>query len=173
MKNMYKKFFLTVIILFFGMTTLSVFAQKITKPVTQLDVPKDNKKKDPVKKKPQGTTSPKGSPAVAQLNEIKVIPCAGDLVERAQIIRNIISSSPAFKVKSFTEESNPVPQRAVDRLPNKITIRYFHPKNEANAKGLKTLLVAQGFDSNALDIENMMQAIGGTIPNYIEIWTKW
>ncbi|MCU7551415.1 hypothetical protein OCK74_19995 [Chitinophagaceae bacterium LB-8] len=115
---------------------------------------------------------PQGSSIIANLNEIRVIPCTRNLADRARTIKNIVRASSAYNVRSFTEESNPVPQKAIDRLPSAITIRYFHPNDEAKAKGLKTLLASQGFNNNSIGIEDMSSVMGSTMPNYIEIWTK-
>ncbi|GAB3959447.1 hypothetical protein GCM10028805_55580 [Spirosoma harenae] len=114
-----------------------------------------------------------------ELDEIKFIPAdsssaaRADLSVKADSAKSIISGSPLFKVKNYTKETNPIPQVAIDRLPNETTIRFFHPDDEAKAVALKTLLVEKKlYPEPSISIESMLSKIKKTIPNYIEIWIR-
>lgn len=106
------------------------------------------------------------------LNEIRIIPCTGSLAEKAKTIRNIISSSVNFKVGNYTMETKPVPQKAVDSVPNIITVRYFSQDDESKANAVKKILASQGYSINSITVQNMLYKMKQPIPKYIEIWTR-
>jgi hypothetical protein len=115
---------------------------------------------------------PGNSYVTVNLNEIKMIACSNASVDRARTIKNIISLSKSFSIDKYTEESSPVPQKAIDRLHSLITIRYFDEGDESKAESIKNLLALQGYKSNDITVENMISMMSSKIPNYIEIWTK-
>ncbi|GAA4318769.1 hypothetical protein [Flaviaesturariibacter amylovorans] len=116
---------------------------------------------------------PGGSaPAVTELKEIRFIPCTMDVTDKANTLRQLMSKSSAIRAASFTMETKPVPTKVADKFSVPVTIRYFADNDEAKANGLKKLLVAEGYDDDAINVENMVAVMGSTIPDYIEVWTK-
>jgi len=117
-----------------------------------------------------------GRPQTASLtldiDQIRLIPCASTLADRSRSIQKIIAGSASFKIHTFSEESEPIPQKAIDSVPNLITIRYFHHDDEVKANGLKKLLANQGYNNNSITVQDMTKKVNKFIPNYIEIWTK-
>ncbi len=65
-------------------------------------------------------------------------------------------------------DNNIPPQRALDRLPSKITIRYFD-KKDMNKVTLLHSLIAHLYDNSTISIEDMTQYFSRAIPNYIEL----
>ncbi len=68
-------------------------------------------------------------------------------------------------------DNNIPPQRALDRLPNKITIRYFD-KKDMNKVTLLHSLIAHLYDNSTISIEDMTPYFSQAIPNYIELWIQ-
>ena len=106
------------------------------------------------------------------LDEIRLIPCGSGKIATLHNIKNSINNNAAFDIGIYTEENEPVPQNAVNNLPNDYTIRYFHPDDEAKAKDLKEFLTTKGYASSNITVENMLSRMTRTYPNYIEIWYK-
>ncbi len=109
---------------------------------------------------------------VVELDEIRLVPCSNNTVYDLHQMKQIVKNNPNFDVTYYTEEDNPVPQKAINNLPNIYTIRFFHPDDEAKANDLKNMLVASGYADRDISIENMLPRMSKTYPKYIEIWKK-
>jgi hypothetical protein len=107
------------------------------------------------------------------LAEIRLIPCSEVRRSALREMKNWIRNSSDFSVKEFSEEGDPVPQRAIDNLPRKpIIIRYFHPDDEAKAYDLQAAIADSGYYKGNIAVENMLPRMSKTYPNYLEIWYK-
>lgn len=109
---------------------------------------------------------------VLSLNEVKLIPTTKLLVDKSNTIKSIISTSPSFTIKAYTQENTSIPLNAINRLRNETTIRFFHPDDEIKAITLKKLLVAQAFKDTTIVIENMSSGRSQKYLGYLEIWSK-
>ncbi len=108
-----------------------------------------------------------------EFDEIRLVPCVKAKVNKVRNLKRTINNNSKFNVKAYTEENKlPVLPKAVARLPNKITIRFFHPDDEAKAKDLKIMLASNGYIRSEISVENMLSKMKKTYPNYIEIWAK-
>jgi len=118
--------------------------------------------------------APGSSTTTIALDEIRLIPCDTSNVSMVHNFKSTINNSSNFAVSIYTEETNlPVRQKAVDRLQSSITIRFFHPDDEAKANDLKDLLVTNGgYVGSEITIENMLSKMKRTYPNYLEVWAK-
>lgn len=106
-----------------------------------------------------------------ELEEIRMIPCGNGKVAVLNNIKKAIKDDKTFYVTAYSEETNTVPQKAVDNLTaSSITIRYFHPDDADKADKLKEFLKVEGYTS--VDIQNMLPKMSKTYPNYLEIWYK-
>lgn len=111
--------------------------------------------------------------AVFDLNEIRLVPTSSNLSVKVASLKDVIVNGSNLRIKAFTQETKPVPEKAVKNLPATITIRYFNATDDAKAYGIKMLLTAQGYGYNAADIavEDMTDRMAA-IPKYIEVWMK-
>lgn len=106
------------------------------------------------------------------IDEIRMIPCESDARDLLKLVRQAIEGSADFSVKAYSEETQAVPQRAIDRLPADLTIRFFHPADEAKAYALKRLFATHGYPNDEMSVENMVPRISKVYPGYFEIWHK-
>ena len=110
-----------------------------------------------------------------QLKEIKLIACSTDpsVLQKKSTIREYLETD--LSLSNITEETNiPPPQKAVDRIKNGITIRYFDKATQVHSHDLenqlKTISQVQG---DTFTIENMLTSYNySPIANYLEIWIK-
>lgn len=104
-----------------------------------------------------------------ELDEVRLISANNTSVLN---IKSELLNIDSVKVKIITEETNPIPQKAIDNLSNQVTIRFFHPSDEEKAGTLKQIVAKLGYSVESIAIENMLPKMSKTYPNYIEIWTK-
>ena len=107
-----------------------------------------------------------------KINEIKFIPCSS---AKTQDIPTLIREiNKIVNAKSFSEEHNvPPPAKAVARVNNGITIRYFDIKSKDIALTIKNKLKkSDAFKNTNIEIENMLPYMSHQIKSYIEIWIK-
>jgi hypothetical protein len=109
------------------------------------------------------------------IDEIRLIPCDILNISNASIIRNILISS-TLRVNSFSQEVNvPPPYKAVSKLREGITIRYFDNSDFRKAEEVKALIQSSTLVSASVPIntENMLPFYNyKPIPSRIEIWLK-
>ncbi|GAB3959463.1 hypothetical protein GCM10028805_55630 [Spirosoma harenae] len=115
---------------------------------------------------------PQNTINILSLDEIRFIPANNLLVDKANTIKEIVSKSPSFKVKTYSQEAKPISQQIIDKLPNENTIRFFDTSDEVKAMTLKKLLVAQAFKDSTITIQDMSSRMTAPYPGYIEIWSK-
>lgn len=114
---------------------------------------------------------PKTASSPLQINELRFIPCSINARQKTRELHSMIKDLARFNIDQFSHEENSVPQKAIDNLPNLVTIRYFAEDDYSKAYGLKTLLIAEGYDKETVTIEDMTSRMS-SMPNYIEIWVK-
>ncbi len=115
-----------------------------------------------------------GSPTIISKNnihEIRLIPTVNTGIDQLRVVKQILNNSPNFNVSKYTEEQNTIPQKAIDRLPGAMTIRFFHPDDIVKAYNIKMQLVNTGYSNNDIVIENMCDRMANQL-GYIEIWQK-
>lgn len=106
------------------------------------------------------------------LNEIRFIPCSKEVVYLADIYRNQVSSSSKFQINNFTLENNIPPDKARNKIQQKLTIRFFALKDYKSALALKQELIRNGHASAEIAIEDMTSRYNVEFNKYIEIWIK-
>jgi hypothetical protein len=111
------------------------------------------------------------STSIFRLNEIRFI-AINDHSSEIEEIMNIMSDTIA--VTTFSEEQNPVPINAANRLKDGITTRYFDNNDYQKAVLIKKIISdSSELKTFAIFIENMLPAFGNkVIPSYIKIWLK-
>ncbi|WP_298424194.1 retropepsin-like aspartic protease [uncultured Kordia sp.] len=103
-----------------------------------------------------------------QLNTLKLIPCTtSDQEITEKIIADFKTSKNEIYITKIDIEQNTPPQKAIDRLKNQITIRYFDKNDVKKAIHLKTKLLSLNY---MVTLEDMQPYYKKPIPDYIEIW---
>lgn len=106
-----------------------------------------------------------------ELDEIRFVPCSNLAINGLQKIESIVQRAKNFSVLHFTNESKPVPQAAIDNLPDaQYVIRYFHQDDRAKVNDLVKLLIGNGYSPSDIEVEDMMARMSKAYPRYIEIW---
>ena len=103
--------------------------------------------------------------------EIRLIP-ASPFVVSIDSIQSVLSSR--VDVNQFSIDTTSIPPRALARLTNGITIRYFSTNDQAMALAIKKELLAYPpLRGTSIKLENMLPAFNyKPIPGYIEVWNR-
>jgi aspartyl protease family protein len=105
---------------------------------------------------------------ITHLKTLKLIPCTTtDREISKKIIADFKTSKDELQINEINVEQNTPPQKAIDRLKNQITIRYFDKNDIQKATRLKTKLISLNY---LVTLENMQPYYKKPIPDYIEIW---
>lgn len=108
-----------------------------------------------------------------RFSHLNLIPCSISIVDETDRIRKAISSDSSLVIQSITQETKvPPPPKVVDRISNKITVRYFDSADLQKANGLQQRLIKTGYTTNQVNIEDMTIYYKNPIPGYLEIWVK-
>ncbi len=131
--------------------------------------------KDPSGCNPVNNSSPVASQPVVMPNNsqnvtVRIVPCSltTDVTQIKSQVRNLFASSNV----TIEEETNvPPPAKALNRVSDGVTIRYFADDDKDLAKDYLGKLQQQlsGFTVND---ENMVPYFNNPIPSYFEIWIK-
>lgn len=106
----------------------------------------------------------------AIIKEIRLIVCDNPSIAKKNQVKKVLPQH--VQLGKITEDLNIPPPRAVARIDNNITIRYFDTGTFNTAIQLKQIL-AQQYSQAAILVENMLPAFNyQPIPAYLEIWFK-
>jgi clan AA aspartic protease (TIGR02281 family) len=108
-----------------------------------------------------------------ELNKLKLIPCDVKSIKFIKGLHNYLKDNKInnFSIKHIEIEKNIPPFKAIQRLKNIITIRYFDEKDLKKVNIIKKIL-AQGADERAISIENMTSLFKNPISGLIEVWVS-
>lgn len=109
------------------------------------------------------------------IDEVRLIPCDVANISNASVIRRILRGS-SLQINTFSEEADvPPPFKAVSKLRDGITIRYFDNNDFRKAEEVKSLIQSSNLVSGSVSVntENMLPFYNyKPIPGRIEIWMK-
>ncbi len=102
------------------------------------------------------------------LSEIRLVFCNSSAFSKKIKLKTILQS----KSNTTSDDPSIPPSKAVQKISNGMTIRYFDTADAQIAAELKKLL-EQNFAGMSIQIENMLPAFNNnSIPKYIEIWIR-
>lgn len=103
--------------------------------------------------------------------EVRFVVCSTDptVTQKKSTIQNnlLLKNS----CNNYTEDNNIPPQKAINRVANGVTIRYFENNDVSTAQKIKAV-IEKSLPNEAVHVENMTPYFKNPIPQYLEIWIK-
>lgn len=107
------------------------------------------------------------------LNNLKLIPCSFNSVLQVESINRRIKKYKPISISNIIEEKNvPPPPNVVNKIHNRIVIRFFDNNDRNKVSAIYDFLISEGYKDSDITIENMLRYYNNPIPNYIEVWVK-
>lgn len=109
---------------------------------------------------------------VTHIKELKLIPCLANSVNETEVIRAYLENATSLNILTLSQETKIPPIKALMRINDKITLRYFDEKDIDKVTSLFDFLMSKGYRKNQIALEDMTPYFRTTIPGYIEVWIK-
>jgi gag-polyprotein putative aspartyl protease len=110
--------------------------------------------------------------SLLQLDNLKFIPCSNMVVAEVENVMEHIRKDKTAQIRNFALEDKIPSINAINRIKNKITIRYFDRNDMTKSESLRNKFGVMGYSDNQVFVEDMTPYFSQPIPNYIEIWIK-